>query len=163
MAIFRAGKTLYKHRKNYTRRIIMTDYIYRAVVKNNGKQISYYNGKGQIITYKPSQNGWHGENNLSKPTDAALLFNTVNKYFTSKDPNITPEEQVEMRADIAQQRPPISGMKGGGSAQSHDALDIYEGVDFLLKTFSDEASEGGKNITPNEVYRMFEIFHQWTK
>ena len=42
-------------------------------------------------------------------------------------------------------------------------LDIYGGIDFVLKTFSDEYSEGGKDITPNEVYQMYEMFHKWTE
>lgn len=143
----------------------MTDYIYRARVTNGGQQISYKNSKGQRIIYSPSDDGFVSRDNPKKKTDAVLLFDTVNKYFTGKSPNITPQEQVLFRADIAKQRPPISGT--GQQKHSHEAssetLNIYEGVDFVLKTFSDEASEGGKNITPNEVYQMYEIFHEWTK
>jgi hypothetical protein len=30
-------------------------------------------------------------------------------------------------------------------------------MDMMLNTFGKKASEGGENITPNEVYQMYEI------
>ena len=116
--------------------------------------ITYRNSSGKQVTYKPN-----GYNTFAE--DAALLFNTVNKYFTGKSPNITPEEQVQLRADIAKQKRPISGISSSNSGWTE--LDVYGGIDFVLKTFSDESSEGGKNITPNEVYQMYEMFHKWTE
>ena len=115
--------------------------------------ITYRNSSGKQVTYKPN-----GYNTFAE--DAALLFNTVNKYFTGKNPNITPEEQVQLRADIAKQKKPMGEVC---TDSGRTELDIYGGIDFVLKTFSDEASEGGKNITQNEVYQMYEIFHKWTE
>lgn len=140
----------------------MPDYIYKAQIKNGGERISYRNSNGQTISYNPGEKGYASGGNYHKKTDAVILFNAVNKYFTGDSPNITPEEQVKMRADIAKQRPPISGMRER-PCYSEECLNIYEGVDFVLKTFSDDASEGGKNITPNEIYQMYEIFHKWTE
>ena len=140
--------------------------IYRAVIKNESclsdtKTITYRSSNGKTITYTP---GYRSSAPLSplkeKQENAVILFNTINKYFTGKDPNITPKEQVLLRADIAKQALPMSGISGNGYGR---CIDIYEGFDFVLKTFSDEASEGGKNITPNEVYQIYEIFHHWTK
>ncbi len=127
-------------------------YIYKATIIKDDDSVfvTYRNSSGKDVTY---------ETGYTYREDAALLFNTVNKYFTGKDPNITPKEQVQLRADIAKQRVPITGVSDSGAKK----LDIYGGVDFVLKTFSDEASEGGKNITPNEVYQMYEMFHSWTK
>ena len=116
--------------------------------------ITYRDSSGKNVTYEPN-----GYNTFAE--DAALLFNTVNKYFTGKNPNITPEEQVQLRADIAKQKRPISGISSSNSGWTE--LDVYGGIDFVLKTFSDESSEGGKNITPNEVYQMYEMFHKWTE
>ena len=130
----------------------MPNYIYRASVKNNGEQIAYRNSNGQNVSYSPKNQ-----------SDANLLFTLINKYFTGKDPNITPKEQVQMRADLAKLCTPLSGMSDSGKGGVRGKLDLYEGVDFVLKTFSDDASEGGKNITPNEIYQIFEIFHAWTK
>ena len=125
----------------------MTNYIYRARVKNNGESISYHNSKGKLVTYKPLEV-------CGRRKEAALLFNTVNKYFTGESPNITPEQQLKIKTDIAKQRKPL---------HKDLSLDIYEGIDFVFKIFSDKNSEGGENITPNEVYQIFEIFHNWTK
>ena len=144
----------------------MTDYIYRAQVKNGGQSITYHNSEGKKVTYSPYDNNPCTKNsgriNYSRRNDAALLFNTINKYFTGESPNITPQEQVQIRADIAKNRPPITGI-GVSDGGIYSSLDIYEGIDFVLKTFSDKNSEGGENITPNEVYQMFEMFHNWTK
>ncbi len=131
-------------------------YIYKAVIKKDDDSvfITYRNSNGKQVTYKPN-----GYNTFAE--DAALLFNTVNKYFTGKNPNITPEEQVQLRADIAKQKVPIAGISSSNSGRTE--LDVYGGIDFVLKTFSDESSEGGKNITPNEVYQMYEMFHKWTE
>ena len=129
----------------------MTNYIYRAQVQNDGKTITYHNSQGKKVTYSPKQ--------LYMMRDAALLFNTVNKYFTGKSPNITPQEQVQIRADIAKASYPMGGIE---TRYRRDKLNIFEGIDFVLKTFSDKNSEGGENITPNEVYQMFECFHNWT-
>ena len=130
-------------------------YIYKAVIKKDDDSvfITYRNSNGKQVTYKPN-----GYNTFAE--DAALLFNTVNKYFTGKNPNITPEEQVQLRADIAKQKKPMGGVC---TDSGRTELDIYGGIDFVLKTFSDESSEGGKNITPNEVYQMYEMFHKWTE
>jgi len=141
----------------------MTNYIYRAQVQNGGETITYHNSNGQKVTYQPRKKDGNAMNeNPSIKKDAALLFNTINKYFTGKSPNITPQEQVQIRADIAKQRAPISGMSVYNTYQNN-TLDIYEGIDFVLKTFSDKNSDGGENITPKEVYQIFEIFHNWTK
>ncbi len=142
----------------------MPEYIYRPQVKNGGETITYHNSKGQTVTYKPNDDAYSRDrsfNIASGKSDAALLFNTFKKYFTGNSPNITPEEQVKLRTDIAMNRLPIQNQSN--VVVEAPMLDIYEGIDFVLKTFSDEKSEGGKNITPNEVYRIFEIFHQWTK
>ena len=135
-----------------------TKYIYRAKVRQDGDSlfITYRNSSGKDVTYQPNRSGTN-----SFIEDAALLFNTVNKYFTGNDPNITPEEQVQLRADIAKQKVPIAGISSSNYGWTE--LDVYGGIDFVLKTFSDEASEGGKNITPNEVYQMYEMFHKWTE
>ena len=140
----------------------MTDYIYRAQVQNGGETITYRNSNGQRVSYSPRKTDGGANDNPQIKKDAALLFNTINKYFTGKSPNITPQEQVQIRADIAKQRAPISGM-AASHAYQNSTLDIYEGVDFVLKTFSDKNSDGGENITPKEVYQIFEIFHNWTK
>ncbi len=130
---------------------VLPNYIYRASIKKNGEQINYRNSKGQNVSYRPENK-----------SDAVCLFTLINKYFTGKDPNITPQEQVQLRADLAKACVPLSGMS---ETRGHirGKLDLYEGVDFVLRTFSDETSEGGKNITPNEVYQMFEMFHCWTE
>ena len=130
----------------------MPNAIYRASIRNNGEQINYRNSKGQNVSYRPRNK-----------SDANLLFTLINKYFTGKDPNITPKEQVQLRTDLAKLRSPLSGIAKPVRGEPSGKLDLYEGVDFILKTFSDEASEGGKNITPNEVYQIYEIFHRWTK
>ena len=130
----------------------MPNVIYRASIRNNGEQINYRNSKGQNVSYRPRNK-----------SDANLLFTLINKYFTGKDPNITPKEQVQLRTDLAKLRSPLSGIAQPRGGEPSGKLDLYEGVDFILKTFSDEASEGGKNITPNEVYQIYEIFHRWTK
>ena len=132
-------------------------YIYKAVIKKDDDSvfITYRNSSGKQVTYKPDCNGI---NNFA--WGAILLFNTVNKYFTGKNPNITPKEQVQLRADIAKQKKPMGGVC---TDSGRTELDIYGGIDFVLKTFSDESSEGGKNITPNEVYQMYEMFHKWTE
>ena len=69
-------------------------------------------------------------------------------------------ERIE--AEIAKQLKPLSAYdtyKG-----SYEVLDVYEGVDFVLRTYGDKNSiEGGENITPNELYNIFETFHNWTK
>lgn len=119
----------------------MTDYIYRAGIKNDGEKITYRNSAGKSVTYKPYSF-----------SDAKLLFSSVNKYFTGKSPNITPKEQVQLRADFAKSLP---------TCKHNDGLFIR--LDFALKTFSDKNSEGGENITPNEVYQMYEMFHKWTE
>ena len=133
-------------------------YIFRANIREDDDSvfITYRNSSGKQVTYKPKCDG---TNNFA--WGAILLFNTVNKYFTGKSPNITPEEQVQLRADIAKQKRPISGISSSNSGWTE--LDVYGGIDFVLKTFSDEYSEGGKNITPNEVYQMYEMFHKWTE
>ena len=142
--------------------------IYRAVIKNKNfwndtKTITYHSSNGKTITYTPGDSSSSlREPNEERQKNAVILFNTINKYFTGKDPNITPKEQVQLRADIAKQALPMSGTTSG-SGYYGEHIDIYEGIDFVLKTFSDEASEGGKNITPNEVYQIYEIFHHWTK
>ena len=139
----------------------MTNYIYRAQVQNGGETITYHNSNGQKVTYNPDQRTNQGQKGLSNmQKDAALLFNTINKYFTGDNPNITPQEQVQLRADIAKQRIPQGGYT---NHNLNVTLDIYEGIDFVLNTFSSKNSEGGENITPNEVYQIFEIFHNWTK
>ena len=132
-----------------------TKYIYKAKIRKDGDSvfITYRNSSGKNVKYRTNDYRTFAE-------DAALLFSTVNKYFTGKDPNITPEEQVQLRADIAKQRKPMGGVS---TISGWRELDIYGGIDFVLKTFSDESSEGGKNITPNEVYQMYEIFHKWTE
>ena len=130
----------------------MPNAIYRASIRNNGEQINYRNSKGQNVSYRPRNK-----------SDANLLFTLINKYFTGKDPNITPKEQVQLRTDLAKLRSPLSGIAQPRGGKPSGKLDLYEGVDFILKTFSDEASEGGKNITPSEVYQIYEIFHRWTK
>lgn len=142
----------------------MPHYIYRAKVQDNGT-VTYHNSKGQTVTYKTSNEDTRnsrGEQRDHKLDDAKLLFGTVNKYFTGNDPNITPAEQVKIKAEIAKQRTPMNDY-GTGLSHSAPTLNVYEGIDFVLRTFSDEASEGGKNITPNEVYQIYEIFHSWTK
>lgn len=116
-------------------------------------KITYLNSAGRSVTYEPP--GEYQQN------IATLLFKTVCKYFTEDDPNISPKEQVQLRADIAKNSKPMMGDVPGGR-YCYNRIDVYEGIDFLLKTFSDEASEGGKEITPNEVYQMFECFHKWT-
>ena len=133
-------------------------YIYKAVIKKDDDSvfITYRDSSGKNVTYEPQCDG---TNNFA--WGAILLFNTVNKYFTGKNPNITPEEQVQLRADIAKQERPISGICSSNSGWTE--LDVYGGIDFVLKTFSDESSEGGKNITPNEVYQMYEMFQKWTE
>ena len=128
-------------------------FIYRAVIKKDDDSVfvTYRNSQGKKVTFEPDR---HYNYTDHYPNLTSILFNTVNKYFTGKSPNITPEEQVQLRADIAKQI--IPGMRGKGD------IDVYSGLDFVLKTFSDEASEGGKNITPNEVYQIYEIFQKWT-
>ena len=39
--------------------------------------------------------------------------------------------------------------------------DLYKGFDFIFNTFSNEASEGGKDITPKEISQIFDIFTSW--
>ena len=135
-----------------------TKYIHKATIRKDDDSvfITYRNSSGKNVTYQPKCDG---TNNFA--WSATLLFNTVNKYFTGKSPNITPEEQVQLRADIAKQKVPIAGISSSNSGWTE--LDVYGGIDFVLKTFSDESSEGGKNITPNEVYQMYEMFHKWTE
>ena len=132
-------------------------YIFRPTitVKNNRATITYHNSQGKNITYKP------GNQIENSNYNACLLFETVSNYFTANSPNITPAEQVKIRAEIAKGTRPISAM--ASSTCGWTEMDLMGGIDYLLKTFSDDASDGGKNITPNEVYQMFEIFHQWTK
>lgn len=119
----------------------MTDYIHRAGIKNDGEKITYRNSAGKSVTYEPRYT-----------SEAKLFFSSVNKYFTGKSPNITPKEQVQLRADFA---------KSINSSLGNDSWFIR--FDFVLKTFSDKNSEGGENITPNEVYQMYEMFHKWTE
>ena len=128
----------------------MPNYIYRAVVEDGGKKITYRNSNGENVTFKPGF--WKGYRK-----EAALLFNTVNKYFTGKSPNITPQEQIKMREDIVQQ------YEQPGMFSGNRLFNPLSALDFALNTYNSSASEGGKNITPNEVYKMFEMFHKWTK
>ena len=139
----------------------MTDYIYRARVHNGGETVTYHNSNGQTVTYKPGTRGVTEATTTNEymQKDAAILFNTINKYFTGKSPNITPQEQLSLKADIAKLSKPISGRR----FHYPDKLDIYEGINFVLSIFSDKKSDGGENITPKEVYQIYEIFHSWTQ
>ena len=124
-----------------------------TVVRQCGiAKISYKNSKGEQITFTTNENNWYAGR------DAEVLYKTVNKYFTENDPNITPKEQISLRIDFAKQQRPVSGLKHNSS----DKMDLYAGFDFVLDTFTKEDSDGGKNITPNEIYQMYEIFHFWT-
>lgn len=137
----------------------MGNYIYKAVVKDGGKTITYHNSNGKQVTYKPGGAKDDQSGNPNMQRDAAILFNTINKYFTGESPDITPQEQNKIRTEIAKQITPCNGKVKG-----YPKLDIYEGIDFVLNTFSSKNSpEGGENITPNEVYQIYEIFHSWTK
>ena len=122
----------------------MLNCIYRAVVRNSGEEITYRNSKGKTVTFSPHP---------SDKKDASALYSVVNKYFTGKSPNITPQEQVKLRADLANNQP---------SERWRISDSAFIRLDFVLKTFSDKHSEGGENITPNEVYQMYEMFHKWS-
>ena len=131
--------------------------IYRAGIASDGSQIAYHNSKGKKVTYNPPSDIHHSKYRET----AVLLFGTVNKYFTKDSPNITPAEQVKLRADIAKAVAPLDISDYGDVCDRR--IDVYKGMDFVLNTFSAKDSEGGANITPNEVYQMYEIFHSWTK
>ena len=94
-------------------------YIYRAKIRKDDDSvfITYRNSNGKQVTYKPN-----GYNTFAE--DAALLFNTVNKYFTGKNPNITPEEQVQLRADIANQKSGSSGFLSNGNERVYAGYNI---------------------------------------
>ena len=129
----------------------MAEPITKVTITHKGNysiDVKYKNSQGAVVTYAPR-----------KVQDAKVLFPTVDKYFTNDDPNITPQEQISLRTDFAKKRIPLSGKEHNGS----DVSDLYTGLDFVLDTFTREESEGGKNITPKEVYTMYEIFHTWTK
>ena len=139
----------------------MSNYIHRAVISNNGEQISYFNSQGKKVTYQPAKDVLSRITVDDAQRNAKILFSLVNKYFTGDSPNITPQEQVKLRADFAKQAIPLANEDT--SKGSSRILDIYEGMEFVLNTFSSKASDGGETITTNEVYQMFEIFHNWTK
>ena len=83
------------------------------------------------------------------------IFNLIDKYSTNASPNITAKEVIDFRTDFAQSITPLAG--GGGL----DDIDYYAGIDFLLNTYCSENSDGGKDITPQEIARMFEAIRKW--
>ena len=82
------------------------------------------------------------------------IFKLFDKYATKESPNITPEEIVDLRCEFSKEFTPISAGK-------YSRVDYYKGMDFLIDTFTSEASEGGKNITPKEIAHIFEAFKEW--
>lgn len=124
--------------------------------------ITYKNSEGETVTFSAKKKKCVDVGVMYKDLNKAAesIFGAVNKYQTEEDPNITPEEQVKLRADIAKENVPATSR--GGDQSVVNTLDVCGGVDFVLKTFSDPASEGGKNITQNEIAQMYEIFHKWT-
>lgn len=112
-------------------------------------------GKKTIISFKGS-NSKTAEIEL-RPDDllSPSLFKLVDKYSTKESPMITPEEVVNLRTEFAKNFIPL---RGGRIYR----VDHYQGLSFLLDTYTSDESEGGKNITPKEIAHMFEVFSGWT-
>lgn len=127
----------------------ITGYKYTPAVESTSKKepsipakISFTNSEGKTTEFKSS-------------AGQQKIFELFDKYATKESPNITPEEIVDLRCEFSKKFMPLR-------AGRHSAtVDYYKGVNFLLDTFTSEASEGGKNITPKEVAHIFEVFKEW--
>ena len=122
---------------------------------------------GEITGFNYSKGGIFGDSTLSytdanskkrtiaRPSTAVLeLFQLIDKYATKESPNITPKELVQLRTEFMKLEKPI---RGGNSGY----IDAYKGLDFAFNTFTSEASDGGKDITPKEIAHIFETIESW--
>ena len=118
--------------------------IYRASVKKENSwskvydmyNINYKDSKGKDRSYKTY-------------SEAATATKLINKYFHSKNTQITPRQSIDLLQDIS-----TTFTARHGDREIH--TDWYSILRDAVADFTSKFSEGGENITAKEVYKIYE-------
>ena len=110
------------------------------------KESSFSYGTLYKIDYKDSKGKQRSYKTFN---DAALATQLINNYFHANNSTITFKQAQSLKQDICTKFSP----KKGGRVQTTEWYTLLRDAinDFTLK-----GSDGDENITPNEVYQIYE-------